>query len=379
MFSDEITKNFSTNLKRLREGKKLTQKELGNHLGYSEKTIAKWESGTTISSVKTLVQIADFFKTDISNLVSNLENEYILGVDAGGTKTHYMLCDTSGNVVKELIGKGCNSFDIGMEGAIEILKNGLDEALLNIPPKNVTAFVGIAGGGPKKEKEAYGKFLSQYGFSNFENDTDNRNIIAAGLGDDSGISIILGTGICLYEVINGKKIKKSGWGYLVDEGGSAYNFGIDAIKAYYNCIDGWGEETKLCKMIEDFAGCSSEELLSRVYSGGKKYIASFSPLVFECAEKFDDKVSKDIIKRNFSFVAKIIDETLKDFGETKKPVKCVIAGGVSKEKNVVELINNAVSNPDDVEVTVLNVPQVLGAVKIAREIYNLNKGDKKNV
>lgn len=42
---------FSENLRRLRKAAGLTQKELGEATGYSEKTVSKWECATSIPDI----------------------------------------------------------------------------------------------------------------------------------------------------------------------------------------------------------------------------------------------------------------------------------------------------------------------------------------
>lgn len=378
MTQKDIGQKIATNIKLLRKEKNLTQKELGLKLGYSEKTIAKWESGTTVPSVLTLVNVAQFFDVGISHLLNDVSEDVLLGIDAGGTKTYYMLCDSNGeNIIKESIGVGCNCFDLGFEKATEILAKGINDILKDIPFSNATVYAGIAGGGPKNEKEKYNSFLKKFGFKNYDNGSDNDNIISAGLLGECGITLILGTGVCLYEVLDNGKVKKAGWGYLIDEGGSAYNFGIDAIKAYYAYKDGYGEETRLVSMIKDKIGLNDGEFLTKIYEEGKRYIASFAPLVFECAEKYNDAVSKGILKRNIEFVGKIIDSALLDFEAHEKPITCVLAGGISKEKNIIKYITEVLSEPQKVNLKTLDVEPVWGAVKKAKELYDLNsKGVK---
>ncbi|MFQ9147986.1 MAG: hypothetical protein ACLR5G_06880 [Eubacteriales bacterium] len=46
----------------------------------------------------------------------------------------------------------------------------------------------------------------------------------AGLGREDGIKVILGTGICAFSQIHGKREKVAGWGYFIDDGGSAYKY-----------------------------------------------------------------------------------------------------------------------------------------------------------
>lgn len=69
MDSDEIKTNFSQNLSKLRKAKNLTQLQLAEKLNYSDKAISKWEVGTAVPDVETMVTIADFFGITVNDLI----------------------------------------------------------------------------------------------------------------------------------------------------------------------------------------------------------------------------------------------------------------------------------------------------------------------
>ena len=58
-------------IKRLREGKGLTQAELGEKLNYSDKTISKWERGEAIPDAYVLTQLAEIFGVTVDYLLSS--------------------------------------------------------------------------------------------------------------------------------------------------------------------------------------------------------------------------------------------------------------------------------------------------------------------
>lgn len=303
-----------------------------------------------------------------------MDDIYFLGIDAGGTKTCFKLCDTYGNAVKEIIGANCNSFDIGITRAMEVLKSGIQDVCENVPYSSVSMYAGIAGGGNAIAKKQYEDFFAKFGFAAFDNGSDNENIISAGLGEKSGITLIMGTGVCLYKKNGRHHTKISGWGYLFDDGGSAFNFGQDAIKAYFAELDGYGRNTVLSQAIENQSGRTGIELLPKLYEGGKKYIASFAPLVFECAEKYGDTVSIDIINRNVAFIAKLINTASKEFQGSMERIPVLVTGGLTKQPKLIEYIYQALGQPQNIEIKLLIIPPVDGAVKKARQLWNERKG-----
>ncbi len=71
MRTDEIKANFSKNIKFLRENKKMTQLEFGTKIGYSDKSISKWENGDVLPDVAVIDHIAQFFNLTVNDLITD--------------------------------------------------------------------------------------------------------------------------------------------------------------------------------------------------------------------------------------------------------------------------------------------------------------------
>lgn len=354
-----LEKIFATNVKKFRTKENLTQKELAELTGYSDKTVSKWETGGCLPSVDALLRISTALKTDINTLLSDNEKIYYLGIDGGGTKTDLVLTDRDGNILRESHTEQCNPFDIGAEKAIDVLKASIYEICHDIPFSSVIMFAGIAGMIAGEFKKAFRKFFDELHFKAYDFSSDNDNIISAGLGKGNGISVIMGTGICVFAVSGNERHRISGWGYLFDDGGSAYNIGRDGLSAYFSYLDGSGEYTSLFERISGQEP-SSQKLLTSLYAGGKKEIASYSPLVFEEAEK-GDKICIDIIERNVKIAADLIKVAVKRIGH---PCKCVVAGGLTD--GVINRLNELLEGVVTAEK--LGVRPVMGALALAKEI-----------
>lgn len=65
----EINQIIAENIKYLRKQNKMTQEDLGNKIGYSDKTISKWENGDTMPDVQTLYSLANIFGVTIDYFV----------------------------------------------------------------------------------------------------------------------------------------------------------------------------------------------------------------------------------------------------------------------------------------------------------------------
>ncbi|MBQ5436860.1 MAG: helix-turn-helix transcriptional regulator, partial [Firmicutes bacterium] len=56
-------------LKDLRKEKGITQEQLAEELGVSDRTISRWETGNNMPDISLLVEIADFFDVSIPEII----------------------------------------------------------------------------------------------------------------------------------------------------------------------------------------------------------------------------------------------------------------------------------------------------------------------
>lgn len=84
MTEEEIKNNFSKNLVTLRKSKRLTQLALAEKLNYSDKAVSKWEVGSVLPDVDTMVGIADFFGVTVNDLIYEKKRR----IDIGFFKSH---------------------------------------------------------------------------------------------------------------------------------------------------------------------------------------------------------------------------------------------------------------------------------------------------
>ena len=358
------TDYFSENLRKIRVARRLTQRELGSQLGFSEKTVSKWECGAAIPNIETLFLICEVLQTNFETLFLG-EECYFLGIDGGGTKTALRLVDGNGNVIRTHQVEGSNPVNIGLEAAKKILKAAIYDICKGIPFSSVTVFAGLAGGITGTMKQDIYAFLGEFGFAAFDNDSDNLNIIAAGLGERNGITVILGTGFCVYTQKDMQHKGIGGWGYLIDAAGSGFSLGRDALYAYFAAYDGSGKPTLLTEEIERIYSDGPEALCAHIYKNEKKVVAAFAPTVFVAIAR-GDEVAKEILERNISETARYISVAARIFDEDTVPV--VLAGGLTKEPILIECLKKYLPNDKNYQLEILSCEPVQGAVMLAQKL-----------
>ena len=292
---------------------------------------------------------------------------YFVGIDAGGTKTEFLLCDENEKEIKKVVLGAGNPNDIGIDACIMMLSKGLDELCEDIIPDAV--FAGVSGGGYGENCARIREFLaSRFPKSVIDNGPDVQNLLYCSSSDESVGALICGTGTALF-VRDGEKITRfGGWGNLFDGGGSAYDIGRDAICYLLECEECFTEElsSPLNKLVREKLGASAHESLTSIYAKGKSYIASFAPLVFQAYEQ-SDPTSAAIIEKNVNAVAIRIAFSLSTL--ENRPMEIICAGGLFNSAVFYDMLAQKVKLP----LVISLVSPSVGACRCAMRLVDKQK------
>ena len=330
------TITFAENLKHYRIKSGLTQRQLAQKIGYTEKSVSKWENGSALPTMEMVLTLADLFNLSLDELIFESNTcYYFLGIDGGGTKTTFKLIDKSGMLLSRISKGPSNPNDIGIEQTLTVLKDGINEVCKGIPYNKVTLFAGLAGFGiPGDSTNVLSRFLDKFGFFAYSSGNDIENIAALSTYDKC-ILVIMGTGFNVYAINGNNKKGFAGWGQLFDDGGCGYTLGRDAITAALCAEDGSGCPTLLTELFIKHLGQTAGAHLTNFYQGGKRYIAEFASLVFEAAAS-GDTVAGEILEKNATFAAGKISAALRELNAdaADHSIPVIFAGGISKQHDV---------------------------------------------
>lgn len=70
-----IEENIQLNLVELRKSRKLKQSDLAEKIGYSDKTISRWENGSSVPDIASLTILADFYGISLDDIIKENANE----------------------------------------------------------------------------------------------------------------------------------------------------------------------------------------------------------------------------------------------------------------------------------------------------------------
>lgn len=227
--------------------------------------------------------------------------EYFLGLDAGGTKTHALIADETGQVLGFAQGGPGNWQSVGFEKQRAVFKDitqqALDNAGLHIDQIAGAGF-GIGGYDWPSQLQAHMDMIKLLGLScPFEIANDSVIGLLAGASQGWGVGVVAGTGNnCRGRDKNGREGRITGEGDLFGEFGG----GIEMVhKAIQEIAHEWskrGPVTVLSKTFMDFTRSRDLfDFLEGIDLGRYQPKASWVLSIFQAAYA-GDKVARQIVE-----------------------------------------------------------------------------------
>ena len=339
------------NIRTFRENKGLTQRALADSVLVSFQAISAWERGLSIPDLENAVRIADYFGVSVDALLAESDQSLFVGIDGGGTKTEFVLFEKNGNVKQVLRREGSNPNDIGMDKCLEVLSTGLEQLLGNKVPGAI--FAGIGGASQARYQEAIVSHLTGRFHTAVKADTDAANVLSMGIDPENSVAVICGTGSCVFVRKGSERYRLGGWGYLLDQAGSAYDVGKDGLRVTLAAEDGLIAPCLLTERMQEALGGSGFANISAIYGGGRAFIADLAMVVLGAAAQ-GDSYAVQILQANANRLALLIKTAVERYGV---PAQIVTAGSFLKS----DIFRTMVEEQVGVKLELPDLPPVYGA------------------
>ena len=241
---------------------------------------------------------------------------YYIGIDGGGTKTRLAVCAPDGTLLRRETLGAFNLSAIGEDG----FRRRTEEILALCGDMRGCGAICVGGAGVSGAAagEILRAELAAHGFAGKLLLCGDHEIALAGAMQTPGCVLIAGTGsVCYGKNAAGEAFRCGGGGHIIDDPGSGYTLGRDALAAALRTEDGRLSENALHAAVMDAVGGHDiQGIFDFVYFSrrGKSDIAALAPLVLRCAEQ-GDAVSLAILRLG-----------------NKSP--CALAGGLLAENNI---------------------------------------------
>jgi glucosamine kinase len=268
-----------------------------------------------------------------------MTEKIVLGIDGGGTSTRAVLSTATGVILGKGRSGSSNYDDVGVEKAQENIHLAVEQAwrMANQAPRPADAvFLGMAGVVSEPDQAiikdiAVRLNLAPPAFIGVDHDI--RIALAGGLALHPGIVVIAGTGSSCYgRTAAGLSLRVGGWGHLLDDGGSSYTLGLDAIRAVVRSADGRLGATILRERIMATLGLvDDQEIMHRIYHPqiSAAEIAGLAPLVMNTAQQ-GDAVALRIVQEGQNELALLVQVAARQLNFQPEALLVTVTGGLAQ-------------------------------------------------
>lgn len=258
---------------------------------------------------------------------------FILGIDGGGTHTRLELRTAEDAFLRRAEAGAFNMAVLGEDGFRARLREIF--ALCGDMTQCASVCIGGAGiSGGAMEPVIRDELLS----SDFQGKLllcGDHEIALAGALEEPGCILISGTGsICCGRNSVGAFARSGGLGHIMDDGGSGYWLGREALRRTARALDGRAPQTALTHAVLEYTKArDARELVHYVYysAKGKSHIAMVCKAVIRCAEAGDAE-SLSILQAGAAELRELAQAVCTELGLTHPPIATM--GGLLEEDGI---------------------------------------------
>jgi len=291
------------------------------------------------------------------------ETGAVLGIEAGGTKTRWVLLDARGRRLAQGSEGPGNILLVGREGLRKLFRR--IAARLPQAPESIGA--GLAGArGPTEVATARGALQAVWPRTKkivAGQDTDSG--LAAAWGNEDGFLVIAGTGSNVVGRVAGRKHSAGGHGHLLGDMGSGYDLAARALRAVYRERDRSGRVPPLAAALLAHAGAADlDRLLREVYQPrGKEWLAGFAPVVLRAAGR-GDPLAQGVVKEATAELAERVAELARRL-KVRRPRAALTGGLFENEIYRRHFVTAVLARLPGARSVLLKTPGEIGAAAMA--------------
>lgn len=271
---------------------------------------------------------------------------YVIGIDSGGT--HITATAYRDNTKFATATAGPGNILLDPNQTTTNLIKVIDNLAQKLAPDTCNSIlVGIAGLESAQNPEPYLAKIRQH----FQNLTVNITFISDaklalinGLEGKDGFLAIAGTGSIVYGKQANKYLRAGGWGYLLDDIGSAYRISQEAVSTALEKMDK-GEQSSLVPAILDFFKEDSlKDVVSKYYTLTRTEIAGFSLKIAQIADQGNQEAI-NVLTHQADLLANEIINLINRYPQKDISLNLALSGSVLINNSIIqEKINSIVKS-----------------------------------
>jgi glucosamine kinase len=260
--------------------------------------------------------------------------QIVIGIDGGGSKTHAIVADESGNSLGEATGPGSavkpGAEEASSEVIVQAARAALEKAGMSEVKPRVLC-VGVAGAGRENAKQAlWQALIAQDVAHDVVVHTDFGIALDDAFGEGPGVLLIAGTGSAAFgRSPAGTTGRCGGWGPIIGDEGSGTWIGRRALSIVSAASDGRESQTALTGAILTAAEVNEvADLIPWAAAATREQIASLAPVVFSVADGGDLRANALISLAVEELMLHIRALSQQLFGDERAAIPVALAGGL---------------------------------------------------
>lgn len=274
-----------------------------------------------------------------------------LGIDGGGTKTiaRRVRFDSDGSATVLATGEtaGSNPLSVGWDAAQQNIAAAVERcrgsAEAETQPR--AAVLAIAGCAASPAREQMQEWAQQAALAETVRVVpDTTPVLAEADPSSPAIGVIAGTGSSVIaQAAGGDPFQVGGWGYLIDDGGSGYALGREALRTALRAVDRYGvvdvirepDHRDLTARVLDTLNVSEpQEVKSEVYDADnpRRVIAAISRPLIEAAMA-GNAAALRIVGEGAADLAAAIESAVARLGDTER-ITLFMAGSLLQKSEL---------------------------------------------
>lgn len=237
--------------------------------------------------------------------------QFLLGIDGGGTTCRARLTDGAGRVLGEGVAGSAN-LTLGIGVAAAAIMAATDQAFVaaglgDAAKAQTRAGFGLAGANVPSLADALRATPFPFAAVAVASDAVIACLGAHGGGD--GAILIVGTGSQGLAIVGGQATTVGGWGFAVGDDASGAIFGRAAVRAAVASVDGLAPRSALTEALMARLGGAPDHAVEWAATARPRDYAAFVPLVLQHAEA-GDPVAASLVAEAVGQATNMLDRLL---------------------------------------------------------------------
>lgn len=300
---------------------------------------------------------------------------FVLGIDAGGTKTHCAVADGKGNIIGEGIGGSANHQTCGIDVTVRSLREAIAKALENaaIGLEDIEyAVFGMSGADGEDDYRILTPAVREImGETRFEIVHDAWLGFRSAISENMGVVSICGTGAGhAGQNRDGEKLTLRNLDYITGNIGGGNELAQSALHYAFRSDEGTGDKTLLEEAIPSVFGVETLEEVCMILKNQemtRQQEFKIPIVVFELAHK-GDKVARRLISDMGHEEGKFAAAIIRRLHMEKERIPVVLIGSLFKTKDellVDPFMESVREAAPDAYAVIPDAAPVTGAVALA--------------